>query len=210
MTKNKVFIGAGFFVIVVILVSFGLITSKGKAQVGVPQTTDALQIQEVIKKSYELEALAGRNFDLSSFQDVFINDPRGGVLSSNTIGFVNDVTTEPKKPSYGYLDYKIAYYSWWKNGATKIEGLQAKAEKENRPSLSKDELNSLVDNKGRMAMGRMQGNYVPSNLVFSSIDIQGEVAVAIFDDGPRTNQMTLVKVNNKWLIAGDIFLSIHP
>ena len=120
------------------------------------------------------------------------------------------MTKEPKKPNYGYLDYKLSYYSWWKDGATRIEELMAKANKEDRQSLTKDEVKSLTDNKGRMALGRLKGDYVPVNLVFSSIDIQDGVAIVIFDDGPRTNQMILVNLNNKWLIAGDKFLSIHP
>jgi len=77
MNKNKVFIGTSALVIVVVMVSVGFFTSIGKAQERVPQTKDALQIQEVIKKSYEIEALAGRTFDFSSFKDVFVNDSRG-------------------------------------------------------------------------------------------------------------------------------------
>ncbi|MDD5367586.1 MAG: hypothetical protein PHQ40_00755 [Anaerolineaceae bacterium] len=94
--------------------------------------------------------------------------------------------------------------------ATKVEGLLAKAKQENRQSLKADEIKSLIDNKGRMAMGRLRGDCVATNLVFSSLAIQDEVAIAIIDDGLRTNQMTLVKINIKWLIAGNKFLSVHP
>jgi len=210
MNKQNIFIGVGFFATIVASVTFLLLASTGKAQEGVPQTKDALQIQEVIKKSYELEALAGKTFDTSFFQDVFINDPRGGNLSNSTIEFITDVTKESKKPNYGYLDYKLTYYAWWKDGAKKIEGLMDYAKKENRQALTKNEMKSLIDNKGRIAMGRLKGNYIPVSLIFFSMEIQDEIAMVIFDDGPRTNQMTLVRVDNKWFIAGNNILSVHP
>jgi hypothetical protein len=111
--------------------------------------------------------------------------------------------------SYGYLDYKIAYYSWWEKGALKYEELKRNADNENR-ALTTNEVKTLVDNKGRMALTRLKSESVPAKLTFLSIDIKNDVAIAVFDDGPRTNQMTLVKVENKWFIAGNKFLSIHP
>lgn len=38
----------------------------------------------------------------------------------------------------------------------------------------------------------------------------GEIASVIFDDGPGTNKMIVVKIKDKWYIAGNMILSVHP
>jgi hypothetical protein len=186
-----------------------LLFFQGKTYQEVVQTQDNSQIQAVIKQSYILEAAAGKTFDISSFNQVFINDPRGGDLSSSTIDFVNSVFQYEIEGDLGYLDYKKAYYTWWKNGAIKYESLQQNAENENR-ILTTAELLSLVDEDGRIPLQRLQGDISLPELVFISIEIHDDLAFVVFDDGPRTNKMTLVKIENDWFIAGNKFLSIHP
>jgi hypothetical protein len=46
--------------------------------------------------------------------------------------------------------------------------------------------------------------------MFIAIAIDGDQSVATFDDGLRTNEMTLVKVDENWLIAGNKILALHP
>lgn len=55
-----------------------------------------------------------------------------------------------------------------------------------------------IESSGRVAMPRAQGS------------IDGDTALAIFDDGPWTNRMTLVKVNNQWYVAGNEILAVYP
>lgn len=200
--------GAFILIIVAAIFSFGLFKHSEKAQEGIPQTQDARDIQEVIQKSYDLEGMAGRTFDTSSFKDVFINDPRFE-LDPSTVKFITDVTNEPIKDKYGYLDYKLAYFNWWKEGALKIERYRAKAKEEGRQSLTEEETKSLMDENGRAAAPRLQGDFEPNVLYFFTIDVHDDIATATFDDGPRTVKMTLVKVKDKWLIAGATILSIH-
>jgi hypothetical protein len=176
---------------------------------GMPNTADTERIVQTIKRAYELEEKAARTFDTTEFASVFINDPRGGTLDASTIDFVKDVTNNPRLTMIGYLDYKVAYYKWWEIGALQIEALQDKAQAEQRP-LSQDELLSLVDSKGRVAMPRAQGPISPVYLEFLSISIDNDVAIVVFDDGPRTNKMILVRVNEEWYIAGNEILSVHP
>lgn len=174
----------------------------------IPDTPDAREIQQTIEKAYAIEEAAARTFDTIEFAMVFINDPRGGALDNSTLQFVNEVF-RTNRASAGYLDYKLAYYKWWETGARKIEALESQARAEGRP-LTPDELSSLVDSSGRIAMSRAQGPIPEIWLDFYSISIDGDVAVTIFDDGPRTNRMTLVKVNGRWYIAGNEILAVHP
>jgi len=60
-----------------------------------------------------------------------------------------------------------------------------------------------------MAPARSTSLQIPE-IKFISITINDDHAIATFDDGPRTNEMTLVKVDGKWLIAGNKILSLHP
>ena len=140
---------------------------------------------------------------------MYVNDQRGGELSASTLEFIHSVVGD-RSPSYlGYLDYKIAYFSWWKTGALKIEELINRATQENR-NLSESELKSLIDEDGRVAMPRSQGMQASTELQYFSLDIVKDVATVVFDDGLRMNQMILVKSGSRWYIAGNKILSLHP
>ncbi len=180
-----------------------------RGYVGIPQTDEAKLLQETIKKSYTIEAEAARTFDLTAFPSIFVNDQLGGDLSLSTVDFIRSVTGDYSSRNFGYLDYKIAYYTWWKSGALKFEALQTKALQENR-NLTEEEIKSLIDEKGRVAMPRSQDIRTSVELQFVSIEVEEDEATVIFDDGLRTNQMVLVKINYQWYIAGNKFLSLHP
>jgi len=180
-----------------------------KASPALLDTPESRIIQDVIRRSYEIEAIAARTFDTSQFSTVFANDPVGK-LSSSTIQFIREATAATDELGFldtkadgdlGYLDYKLAYYIWWKKGAEKFETLQAAAEQENR-DLTQEESESLIDSSGRVAAPRAEGDATIPDLKFLSIEIDGDIAWAVFDDGPRTIQMTLVKRNGQWYLAG--------
>lgn len=209
--KRKTF--SNFILPFVILSIFVFVASTlvsgSRGYVGIPQTDEAKLLQEAVKKSYIIEAEAARTFDLTAFPSIFVNDQRGGDLSSSTADFIRSVTGDYSSRNFGYLDYKIAYYSWWKSGALKFEALQIKALQENR-NLTKEEIKSLGDEKGKVAMPRSQDIRTSIGVQFVSIEVEEDKATVIFDDGLRTNQMVLVKINNQWYIAGNKFLSVHP
>lgn len=192
-----------------------------RASSGVPDTAEAKKIQATIFKAYEIEANAARSFDTSQFASVFTNDSVA-VLEPSTIEFIQEVAKDVAKTDgklthllsrpadkLGYLDYKLAYYTWWRAGAEKGEALQAVAEKENR-ELTQEERQSLIDASGRVAPPRAQGMTSVPELKFESIEIKGDVALAVCDDGPRTIEMTLVKKAGQWYLAGGKLLRLHP
>jgi hypothetical protein len=140
---------------------------------------------------------------------VFINDQRGGQLEQPFIDLITSVAQEKGASKYGYLDYKLAYYTWWKNGSLQYEAIESKAKSENR-KMTKEELKSLFDEKGRLAMPRLKGEEKKPYLSYTTIEVNDDMAIAIFDDGPRTNQMTLVKIEGQWFIAGNKITAVHP
>ena len=184
-------------------------SGDGKPSLIMNQTNALDEVQKVIEASYMIETQAGRDFDTSKFHEIFINDPRGGYLSQATSEFVKSESQDNQRNSYGYLDYKLAYYFWWKKGALRLEALINTVNNENR-KMTKEEKKSLFDHSGRLVMPRLLEESVKYHLSFRSIEIKGDTAVAIFDDGPRTNQMIIVNVSNKWFVAGNKILSVHP
>jgi len=180
-------------------------TIRVSAAPGVPDTPDSRQIQATIRRAYELRARAGHTFDTTDFASVFVNDPRGGKLPPEWLKLVEDVTGSSSDTT-GYLDYELAYYEHWKTGALRLEELWAKAAEEGRP-LTLEEVQSLRDRSGRIAAPRAPEG-VRIQIDFKSIVVEGDVATAVFDDGPRLNEMTLVKINGKWYIAGNKILQI--
>ncbi len=70
-------------------------------------------------------------------------------------------------------------------------------------------MQSLIDSAMRFAPARSTFSETPE-IQFISIAVDGDQAVATFDDGPRTNEMTFVKIDGKWLIAGNKILALRP
>lgn len=196
--------------LLLILVSSTASTSKTiLTGTGFQQSEETDELIKLIESSYQIEAQAGRDFDISGFKNIFINDSRGGALAESTMNFIKSVDPDSFKDSYGYLDYKIAYYKWWKDGALKIETILESIKNKDR-RMSESEIQFLLDVNGRTSMPRLKGEIISNALSFTSIHINGDIATVIFDDGPRTNQMTLVKVDHEWFIAGNKILSVHP
>lgn len=174
----------------------------------IPNTPQARKIMQTVESAYDIEVEAAHTFDFSKFPTVFINDPRFPV-SLSTLQVVREMTDNLSLESAGYLDYKMAYYSWRREGALRLEKLEAKANAENR-SLTQDEIQSLTDKYGRTAPGRTIEIKRKTPIKFLSMAIYDNISYAIIDDGPRTVELVLVLIDNRWHIAGINGISIHP
>ena len=168
----------------------------------VPDTQEARQVTETISRAYQIERASAYSLNFEDFNQVFINDPRFP-LHPSTLQVVREMTYNPSLQSGGFLDYKLAYHTWIRNGILKREALEAKAKAENR-ELTDAEKRSLVDKYGRMAPMRLSEEYrhfIPPPLRFISVEIKNDIAVVKMDDGPRINEYTLVLVDKQWYIA---------
>ena len=190
------------------------LTPKTKPEViafpGIPDTEDSKLIRETIIQSYIIEGEAAMTFDTSSFSTVFVDDSRGAELSPSQLKFVQTITQQKSKTDFGYLTYKETYFTWWGQGAIAMEELQAKALREKR-TLTNEEMQSLLASlSGMLPPARAESLEGDPNINFISITVNGDQSVAKFDDGLRTNEMTLIKLNEKWLISGNTILALHP
>jgi hypothetical protein len=185
-----------------------LISKQPPSTYNIPDTPEAKEIMRTVEKAYDIEAEAAYTFDLKKFPTVFINDPRFPVDRA-TLDVVKDMTKNPSLESAGWLDYKIAYFSWRRDATLHSEAVYAKAKEENR-ELTNDEKKSLIDSKGRSAPARAQDSVRNQPLMFKSVNINDDIATVILDDGPRTVELTIVLVDKQWYIAGIKGISFHP
>ena len=176
-----------------------LIIKRSQLTYNIPNTPEAKEIMKTIEKAYDIEVEAAYTFDIKKFPTVFINDPRFPV-SPGTLEIIKDLTDNPSLESAGWLDYKVAFYSWRIKATLHAERVKEKAKQENR-ALSEEERDSLIDSNGRSAPARAQGPTRTTSLTFMSIDVNEDVAIVILDDGTYKAELTLVFVDGSWYIA---------
>ena len=209
MKKKLVFILG----ILLVLGAFGfsvtsLIIKRSQLTYYIPDTPEAKEVMKTIEKAYDIQAEAAYTFDLTKFPIVFINDPRFPV-SRGTLKTIRELTNNPSLESAGWLDYKLAYYSWIRDAILHSEAVREKAKLENR-GLTTEEIQSLIDPQGRTAPARAEDPIRQQQLKFMSVSINGDIAKVILNDGPTTIELTLVSVDKQWYIAGLKGIAFHP
>lgn len=212
--KKNIFLITSMILIFGVFVFSNRVTDMEKTEpntnivgTGIPDTKEAKEIEKAIVNAYKAEAKAGRTFDLTDFPSVFINDPRFP-MGAGTLQVVREMTGNLSLESVGYLDYKMAYYSHWRDGALLLEELQEKAKKEKR-ELREEERLSLVDEFGRSATPRNSSGPRKTPVKIISIAIENDIAYAILNYGPGTVELTLVLVEGHWYIAAIEGIALH-
>lgn len=166
---------------------------------GIEGKDEEKRIIKTVERAYAIDAEAMYTFELSEFPTVYINDPRYPV-SAGMLKTIQELTNNPLLETAGYLDYKMAYYTWRRDATLHEEAVYAKAKAENR-ELTDEEKRSLVDSEGRRAPPRARDAERDVALLFISVEIQDDVALVVLDDGPATLELTLVLVDGDWYIA---------
>lgn len=212
--KNKNIINKYYLIIIFItFASIGVLflwERRANVKAGfVADTEEKKEIVEVITRSYKIEAKASRDFDLSQFPSVFINDPRGVPIGDDTVTFIRKVLKEKASNNPGYLDYKMAYYTSWEQGALRLEEAYRNAAKEGRTTLNQVERRSLADENGDVASPRRDDPIGEIYLNFFSIEVNGDIAKVLLDDGPTNCEMILVRINGIWYIASSNVKEVH-
>lgn len=209
--KNKLFIVLCLGITLFGILGFGnttLVSKQVPSTYSIPDTMDAKEIMKTVEMAYDIEAESAYTFDLRKFPNVFINDPRFPVDPS-TLEVVRELTNNPSLESAGWLDYKLAYYSWRMDATLYAEAIKEKAKADNR-ELTDSEKKSLIDSNGRSAPARAEDPYRHQPLLFMSVNIVDDIATVVLNDGPTTIELTVVLVDKQWYIAGIKGISIHP
>ena len=173
-----------------------------------PNTTESKEIISFIEYAYDIETYAAFTFDLTIFPSLFINDSRFEVRPS-TLNTIRELTGNLTLETAGYLEYKMAYYSWRRDSILHEEPIYATAESENR-DLSDEEITSLLDEYIRSVSHLSANQYRTHPISFISLLIFDDIAKVVIDIGFAKKELTLVYVNNQWFIAAAKNLSINP
>ncbi|MBU0511020.1 MAG: nuclear transport factor 2 family protein [Chloroflexi bacterium] len=117
MTRKLILISS----LVLIAIAAGALiwtrSAKGKADLPfnispseIEPSADAQAIRETILRARRIRIEAEYTFDTSQFDTVYINDPRGGVLSDKGLALIREIRqdTTIRKDQVGILDYKKA------------------------------------------------------------------------------------------------------
>ncbi len=174
----------------------------------IPDTQETRKVIKVIEKSYDVQAKAAYTFDLSKLHTVFINDSRFPV-TPDTLETIRQLTRNPSLESAGWLDYKIAYYSWVRDSILLFESVHAKAKADNR-DLTKEERNSLIDPWGRVAPARTSGFIRKTPITYLTLDITNDIATVTLLRDAYHSKLSLVLFDGEWYVANETFLSITP
>lgn len=201
--KNSALLLLSIFIIVSIL---GF-SNNPYEQSAILNTREAKEIMRTIEKAYDIEAEATYSFNFEKFSDVFVNDPRFP-LDPYTLEAVRELSNNSTLESAGWLDYKIALYSWRRDATLHAEAIYEKAKKEKR-ELTNDEKRSLVDSNGRSAPARSRSPKRNIQIIFISMQINDDIAIVVIDDGPYVAELTLVLLDGKWYIASFKGISVN-
>ena len=174
----------------------------------IPNTHVVKEIIDTIERAYDIEVEAAYTFDLSKFPTVFINAPRFPV-SPGTLETVRQLTLNPALESAGWLDYKMAFYSWRRDSTLFSEAVQVKAKAENR-DLTEEERKSLRDPWGRTAPARSESPIRSIAINYLTIEINNDTATVTLRRGIYHSELKLVLVDGRWYFAKERFLSVSP
>jgi hypothetical protein len=186
------------------------ITNEIIYSTSIPNTLQVKEIIKTIEIAYALETEMSVTLDISKLSTVYTNDPRF-IMSEEVLKTVRELTNNPELESAGYLDYKMAYWTWRRDSTLLYEAVHKKAKEENR-DLTKEEIASLIDPYGRVAhprIDRTDREQLNSRIEFISVAINGDIAVVVLNRPDWKLEQTLVCVDQKWYIADVKGLQSH-
>jgi hypothetical protein len=176
------------------------------SKVDVSDTPDTETVMHQIEIATTIEKAC--DFEFSKFPSVYANDIHYPV-DDKKLEFIKTATDNPSLESAGYLDYKIAYHSWWLEGKRQWKELYEKAQAENRP-ISEAEQKEFLESKWGTFPGSWCSPVKSSQLRFISITFEDNIATAVIGVNSRTREVILISLNGQWLIVQEKELLQYP
>lgn len=162
---------------------------------GTANPNDVVGMESLVNKYFDITGEAAGTFDLSQFPSLFINDPSVPLTPYQT-DFMNTIGAKGS----GVLSYELAFFNDWKQGAERLEKLQAQLKAENR-QITESDIKSISGPNG-MPAPRRQGPTHKTVVFFNSFTVDGSRAIVNYDCPGLTQEVFLVKTSNGWRIAG--------
>ncbi len=93
-------------VIIMIILFVGVIIRNSAQGLVDDNSADAIMVREVIQKAWRIQLDAQYTFDTSQYDQVYVNDPRGGEISDESLSLIREIRHDPtiQKNQVGMLD----------------------------------------------------------------------------------------------------------
>jgi hypothetical protein len=156
----------------------------------IPEGDETKGIITALERAYEITAKAGHDFNTSNLSSAFVNDSRF-TLNPEKLEFTQHFTNNSTLASPGLLDYKLAFYHWWSEYLDNYN-------------------NSEWTNKWGHAWDAEKTPEQDYPLRIVSIEIHEEFSIAYLYDGRNLVELYLVKIDEKWYVAGEPGVTTIP
>lgn len=182
--------------------------------------TDVEAIKEVLRQSTRVDAQAALTFDPSGYRTVYVDDTsvpltddQANYMAKLRVAQADEPSTEALAPTDGWLTYSIATLRNIKRGAEAMERITARARAGGREVTATDYQNipGVVDPLVPPPQRAQDSSslLMERNLSFQEIIVDGNRALATYDDGVSLIQAFLVKTKDGWKVAGRKNLQVH-
>jgi hypothetical protein len=183
---------------VVIAVGTAVFAALGTAALTSPAASgaDTFTIAEqqatlkVFSDGYRLRAQAARDFDVSKFAGLYIDDPDVPLtlLQQSTLERI-----APGVPKSGLLTFQIEFYKYWSAGNVAAQRVKAAEDARVLPDPA----------DVAAAIPARDDPIVMPQLTLKSAEITTTRAVIVVDSEPALFTVTLIKHGDRWFIAGE-------
>ena len=168
-----------------------------------PNSETATELQNLVKRYYDITGQAARIFDVTQFASVFVDAPN---VSLDT--WQVEAMAQLKAQGSGMLSYELAFFGNWKQGAEKFEQLQATAKAQGR-TISSAEMQAISSADGIPPAPRRTDPMHKQKVTFLSFSRDGANAIVEFDDGAQNIKFFCINTKDGWKVAGMRVLSTH-
>ena len=197
-------------VAIVATMLFVISDRRSNAYSSVPDTPESYEIMATIQRAYDALSTAHETGDLDILKDAFVDHPDfrseiGWAKEAELRNYITKITGAKAAQDFGYLTAITNKISHRLHGEALLRSTMAKAKSESR-ELSETEWQVLIE-KNYGERPSLPDTSLPSRRViqpeqYFSIEISGEKARAVYDEGVTGRTAILIKIDGRWYVVG--------
>ena len=188
-------------VAIVATMLFVISDRRSNAYSSVPDTPESYEIMATIQRAYDALSTAHETGDLDVLKDAFVDHPDfrseiGWAKEAELRNYITRITGAKAAQDFGYLTAITNKISHRLHGEALLRSTMAKAKSESR-ELSETEWQVLIEKNTSLPSRRV---IQPEQ--YFSIEISGEKARAVYDEGVTGRTAILIKIDGRWYVVG--------
>lgn len=171
---------------------------------------EAKAIMAAIQHAYDAMAIANETGNLAVLDDALIDhwdflQAIGPEHQRELQDYIHEILGLNVTDNFGYLTAMKNRFTHELQGRKLLQEAKAKAKAESR-QLTDQEWQTLKE-KNHGELPALPDTHLPKRRIiapdqYQSIEVKGDKARAVYDDGIRDETAILVRVNGRWLVAG--------